>query len=145
MVESLVNYFQFKINLKPFSYCQWILSCAGLKHHGAYLMNCARNEGCFPGGSMVKDLPAYAGDTGLIPGLGRSPGEGNGNPFQYSCLGNPADRGTWWATVHGVTRVGLNLATKQREGMKPFCSYRVHIRNRAKHITFFSHCSKIPV
>ena len=94
---------------------------------------------------MVKDLPADAGDTGLIPGLGRSPGEGNGNPFQYSCLGNPADRGTWWATVHGVTRVGLNLATKQREGMKPFCSYRVHIRNRAKHITFFSHCSKIPV
>ena len=55
---------------------------------------------------MVKDLPADAGDTGLIPGLGRSPGEGNGNPFQYCCLGNPVDRGTWWATVHGVTRVG---------------------------------------
>ena len=73
-------------------------------------MNCARNEGCFPGGSMVKNLPANAGDTGVIPGLGRSPGEGNGNPFQYSCLGNPADWGTWWATVHGVTR--FNLATK---------------------------------
>ena len=55
---------------------------------------------------MVKNLPANAGDAGdvgLIPGLERSPGEGNGNPFQYSCLGNPKDRGAWWATVHGVT------------------------------------------
>ena len=55
---------------------------------------------------MVKNLPAQAGDAGhvgLIPGLERSPGEGNGNPFQYSCLGNPKDRGAWWATVHGVT------------------------------------------
>jgi len=42
-------------------------------------------------------------DLGSIPGLGRSPGEGNGNPFQYSCLGNTMDRGAWWATVHGVT------------------------------------------
>ena len=46
-----------------------------------------------------------AGDTGLILGLGRSPGEGNGNPLQYSCLVNPVDRGDWRATVHGVTRV----------------------------------------
>ena len=67
-------------------------------------MNCARNEGCFPGGSMVKDLPAYAGDTGLIPGLGRSPGEGNGNPFQYSCLEYPMDKGVWRATIHGVAK-----------------------------------------
>ena len=43
-------------------------------------------------------------DVGLIPGLGRSPGEGNGNPLQYSCLGNPMDRGVWWATVHGVAK-----------------------------------------
>ena len=43
------------------------------------------------------------GDTGLIPGLGRSLGEGNGNPLQYSCLGNPMDRGAWWAAVRGVT------------------------------------------
>ena len=53
---------------------------------------------------MVKNLPANAGDTrdvGSIPGLGRSPGEGNGNPLPYSCLENPMDRGTWWATVHG--------------------------------------------
>ena len=51
---------------------------------------------------MVKYLPASAGDVGLIPGLGRSPGEGNGNPLQYSCLGNPMDREAWQATVLGV-------------------------------------------
>ena len=56
---------------------------------------------------MVKNLPANAGDTrdaGLIPGLGRSPGEGNGNPLQYPCLGNPTDRGTWRAAAHGATK-----------------------------------------
>ena len=53
----------------------------------------------FFGGSVVKNLPANAADMGLIPGLGRSPGEGNGNPLQYSCLGNPMDRGAWQATV----------------------------------------------
>ena len=58
----------------------------------------------FPGGSVVKNPPANAGDVGLIPGSGRSPGEGNGNPLQYSCLGNPMDRGTWQATVHGVAK-----------------------------------------
>ena len=52
----------------------------------------------------VKNLPASAGDVGLIPGSGRPPGEGNGNLLQYSCLGNPMDRGAWWATVHGVTK-----------------------------------------
>ena len=55
---------------------------------------------------MVKNLPADARDArdeSLIPGSGRSPGEGNGNPLQYSCLENPMDRGAWWATVHGVT------------------------------------------
>ena len=51
-------------------------------------------------------------ETGSVPGLGRSPGEGNGNPLQYSCLGNPMDRGAWQATVHGVTRVGHGLVTK---------------------------------
>ena len=53
---------------------------------------------------MVKNLPASAGDAGLIPGSGRPPGGGNGNPLQYSCLGNPMDRGTWQATDHGVTK-----------------------------------------
>ena len=55
----------------------------------------------FPGGSEVKNLPANAGDVGLIPGSGRSPGEGNGNSFQYSCLENSMDRGAGQATVHG--------------------------------------------
>ena len=67
----------------------------------------------FPGGSMVKNLPANAGDTGSIPGSGRSPGRGRGNPVQYSCLENPMDREAWWSTIHGVTRVGHDLATKQ--------------------------------
>ena len=53
--------------------------------------------------SVVKNPPASAGDLGSIPGSGRSPGEGNGNPLQYSCLENPMDRGAWWATVYGVT------------------------------------------
>ena len=61
----------------------------------------------FPGGSVVKNLPDYTGNTkdlGLIPGSGRSPGERNGNPLHYSCLGNSMDNGAWWATVHGVTK-----------------------------------------
>ena len=53
---------------------------------------------------MVKNLPANAGDVGSIPGWGRSPGEGNGNPLQYSCLENPMDRGAWQATVSGVAK-----------------------------------------
>ena len=62
-----------------------------------------KKEG-FPGGSDSKELACNAGDPGLIPGSGRSPGEGNGNPPQYSCLGNPRDRGAWRVTVHGVTK-----------------------------------------
>ena len=56
----------------------------------------------FPGGSEGKASARYAGDPGSIPGSGRSPGEGNGNPLQYSCLGNPLARGAWRATVHGA-------------------------------------------
>ena len=58
----------------------------------------------FTGGSVIKNPPANAGDTGSIPGSGRYPGEGNGNPLQYSCLGNPTDRGDLWAIVHGVAK-----------------------------------------
>ena len=58
----------------------------------------------FPGGSEVKASACNAGDLGSIPGLGRSPGEGNGNPLQSSCLENPMDKGAWWATVHGVAK-----------------------------------------
>ena len=70
----------------------------------------------FPGGSVVKNPPANAGDMGSIPRSGRSLGEGNGNPRQCSCLGNPMDRGAWWATVHRVPKtVRHNLATKQQQ------------------------------
>ena len=59
----------------------------------------------------VKNPPASVGDPGSIPGLGRYPGEGNGNPLQYSCLENSMDRGAWWASVHGVARAGRDLVT----------------------------------
>ena len=58
----------------------------------------------FSGGSVLKNPTANAGDVGSVPGLGRSPGEGRGNPLQYSCLGNPVDRGACRATVHGVAK-----------------------------------------
>ena len=63
-----------------------------------------------PGGSEVKASACNAGDLGSIPGSGRSPGEGNGNPLQYSCLENPMDRGAWWATVHGVAKSRTRLS-----------------------------------
>ena len=72
-----------------------------------------RGEG-FLGSSVVKNLPANTGDVNLIPGLGRSPGEGNGNSLQYSFLENPMDRGAWWAV--GFKGVGHDLVTKQRTG-----------------------------
>ena len=64
----------------------------------------------FPGGLEVKASTCNAGDLGSIPGSGRSPGEGNGNPLQYSCLENPMDGGAWWATVHGVTKSRTRLS-----------------------------------
>ena len=66
----------------------------------------------FPGGSVVKNLPSNEGDMSSIPGSQKCPGEGNGKPLQYSCLGNPMDIGAWWATVHGITRVRHDLATE---------------------------------
>ena len=79
---------------------------------------------------VVKTPPASAGDArvvGLIPGLGQSPGVGNGNPLQYSCLKNSIDRGAWWATVHGVTKSWTRLSTcacihthVTSDGLKPY-------------------------
>ena len=66
----------------------------------------------FPSGSGGKESACDARDLGLIPGSGRSPAKGNGNPLQYHCLENPMDRGGWQATVHRVARVGHGLATK---------------------------------
>ena len=67
----------------------------------------------FPGHSVVKNLPVNVGDTGSIPGSGRSPGKQNGKLLQYSCLGNPMDRGTWWVTVRGVAKSETQLSTQQ--------------------------------
>ena len=64
----------------------------------------------FPGGSDGKESACNAGDLGLIPRSGRSPGEGNGNPLQYSCLENAMDRGAWWVTVYGVTKSQIRLS-----------------------------------
>ena len=64
---------------------------------------------------MVKNLPVDAGNAGLIPGSGRASGEGNGNPLQYSYLGNPMDRGSWRATVKGVANFEHSLATEEQQ------------------------------
>ena len=64
-----------------------------------------------PGSSDNKVSAYNAGDPGSIPGLGRSPGEGNGNPLQYSCLENPMDQGAWWATIHGVAKRWTRLSS----------------------------------
>ena len=75
------------------------------------IKRCLLNQGTgFPRGSVVKNPPANTGDKGSIPGSGRSPGEGNGVPLQYSCLENPMDRGAWRATVHGVTKSWTRLS-----------------------------------
>ena len=76
----------------------------------------------FHGGSDGKESACNAGDPDLIPVLGRSPGEGNGSPLQYSCLENPMDRGAWWATVHGVTNMTERLAhtlTRKKDPSSP--------------------------
>ena len=80
----------------------------------------------FPGGSVVKNPPAIAGITGdssLIPGSGRSPGGGNGNPLQYSCLRNPMERRAWWATVHGAAKsqTQLNMHAYYSQILQIFC------------------------
>ena len=64
----------------------------------------------FPGDSDGKESAFNSGDPGWIPGSGRSPGEGNGNPLLYSCLENSMDRGAWWATVHGVIEIWIHLS-----------------------------------
>ena len=93
---------QISKNKKAKSIHNPVPSRLSLTHPDFYL--CLHVSYGFPGGSVVKNLPANAGDAGLIPGLERTPGEGNDNPLQYSCLGNSMDRGAWQATVQGVTK-----------------------------------------
>ena len=75
-------------------------------------------EGVLLGGSVVKNPPASAGDKDLIPGSGRSPGGGNGNPLQNSCLENSKDRGAWWAAIHGVEKNLTQLSTHAHMNMQ---------------------------
>ena len=72
----------------------------------------------FPGGSEGKASACNAGDLGSIPGPGRSPGEGNGNPLQYSCLENPMNREAWQTTVHGISKSWTRLSDKKIESYK---------------------------
>ena len=81
---------------------------APLMHH--LIESTLNTHGCFPGSLVVKNLPANAGDMDLIPALGRSPGEENGNPLLYLCLENPLDRGAWQATVYGVIKNQTRLS-----------------------------------
>ena len=79
----------------------------------------------FLDGSVVKNLPANAGDSGSVPGLGGSPGEGIGNPLQHSCLGNPVDRGTWRATACAIFNLSI-----------PFCQITAEFLNMILHLNF---------
>ena len=85
-----------------------------LLHHRWRFSKCLSLRLGFPGGSVVKNSPVNAGDTGSIPRLGRSPEGGNGNLHQYFCLENSMDRGAWWATVHGVTKSWTQLSMHAR-------------------------------
>ena len=80
-------------------------------HLHARLIYHQPREICFPCSSVGKESACNAGNLGLIPGSGRSAGEGNGNPAQYSCLKNPMDRAAWQVTVNGVARAGHDLAS----------------------------------
>ena len=84
--------------------------CPSFPHTGRHTLASTRGLLDFPGGSVGKVSAYNAGDLGSSPGLGRSPGEGNGNPLQYYCLENPMDRGAWQAAVYGVTKSWTRLS-----------------------------------
>ena len=104
--------------------------------------------GGFPCSSVGKESAYHTGDLGSIPWSGRSPGEGNGNPLQYYCLENPMDRGAWQAIVHGVARVGHDLATKPNHHyskyllyINTFNSHNKSVRQVLLLLSLFSHHS----
>ena len=117
MCQSVLSSLFYSIDLfVPIPISYWLITVA-YNNSWYFIGQVSLLEG-FPGGSEIKHLPAVqetiynAGDADSTPGLGRFPREGNGNPLQYSCLGNPMDRGAWQAAVHGITRVRHNLVTK---------------------------------
>ena len=102
-----------------------------------------RERGGFPGGSDGKESVYNAGDLGLTPESGRSPGEGNGNPFPYSCLKNSMDREAWWATVYGAAKSRTQLSDFHSL-KEPFWSFGiqddiVHKPDRLKYISHYTH------
>ena len=99
--------------------------CSFLKKY--ILLKCSWFMG-FPSGSVGKESSCSTGDTGSVPGSGRSPGEGNGNLFQYSCLENPTDRGAWRATVQRVAKSQTQLSTKAWHSWFTMCSFLLYSR-----------------
>ena len=101
--------------------------------------------------SVGKESACNAGDPGSVPGLGRSPGEGNGNPLQYSSLENPMERGAWQATVHGIARVRRDLATKPPTMLhshcseaRGFCSLLFHSETQANGTNYLLQYCQLP-
>ena len=92
-------------NTMPLYMCHWVFP----KNKNFFFINHSMIIKGFPGDSDGEESTCNAGDLGSLPGLGRSPGGGHGNPLQYSCLENPMDRGAWWATFHGVSKSWTQL------------------------------------
>ena len=112
MFASSVFYWQISTSLCPASFCTQGQTCLLLQISFDFLLlhfSTLWWKG-FPASSEVKASACNAQELGSIPGLGRSPGQGNGNPLQYSCLENPMDRGAWWATLHGVAKSWTQLS-----------------------------------
>ena len=89
---------------------------------------------CFPGGSEGKASAGDVEDPGSIPGSGRSPGEGNGNSLQYSCLENLMDRGAWWATVHGVSKSRARLSDTHTHVYIPYIHSSYYVSEKPFHV-----------
>ena len=110
----------------------------------------ALNQG-FPSSSVVKNPPSNTGIVNSIPELGRSPGEGNGNSLQYSCLGNPIDRGAWRATVHGVMKSWMQLSNWTTIGRDSHMSenhsfhYNLHFSQRKSFFCSSKPCLSLPM
>ena len=97
----------------------------------------------FPGGSKGNASACHTGDPGLIPGSGRSPGEGNGNPLQYCCLENPMDRGDWWATVHRVVKSQMQLSDYTFFSFF-YCLHRMSLQDFKAHFMLLVICKLSP-